>query len=146
MTQDPNYTFIKNLLYVPAFLLGMEMHSFTILLVFILADMVTGIWRVAVVSGAHEIRSAHAINGLVSKLLFAIIPLTVAYTGQGIGVDLIPFATGTLSILILATGYSIIGNIYTIRTGIVVKEFDAVRLILNAFRKLLENVMPDSHK
>ncbi len=137
---------VKNILYIPAFLLGMEMHSFTILLVFIIVDMITGIWRVGVTKGGQEIKSAHAINGLVSKLLFALIPLVIAYSGKGIGVNLIDFAKGSLSVLILATAYSIIGNIYTIRTGEYVKEFDAVRLILSAFRKLLDSSIPQGHK
>lgn len=146
MTENTPMTIFKNILYIPAFLLGMQMHSFTILLAFIVVDMITGVWRVAIVHGGKEIRSVHAINGLVSKLLFALIPLVIAYAGKGIGVDLIRFATGALSLLILATGYSIIGNIYTIRSGVPVKEFDAVRFILSAFRRLLEGFTNVKHK
>lgn len=137
---------IKNFLYLPTFLVGMEMQSFTILIVFIMLDMITGIWRVAVIEGGHEIKSAKAINGLVSKMLFALIPLIVAYTGKGIGVDLTAFASGCLSLLIVSTAYSAIGNIYTIRSGKTVAEFDAVRLILNGMKRLLDNMNPPNDK
>lgn len=140
------YGILKNALYMPAFVLGMEMHSFTILIAFIIIDMFTGVWRVGVTKGGQEIRSAHFINGLVSKMLFVLIPLVVAYAGKGIGLDLIAFASGCLSLLILATAYSIIGNIYTIRTGIEAAEFDAVRFILMKVKELLDKAAPDGHK
>lgn len=138
---------VKNLMYIPTFLLGMSMHSFTILIVFIACDMITGIWRVAAISGGKEIKSAKAINGLASKMLFAFVPLVIAYTGKGIGLDLAAFASGTLSLLIVSTAYSIIGNIYTIRTGVVIAEFDAMRVILNAVKGLLDKITIDNkHK
>lgn len=137
---------MKHLSYIPAFLLGMSMHSFTILFVFIMLDMVTGIWRVWVTQGPAAIKSRHAINGLASKMLFMLIPLIIAYTGKGVGLDLIAAAAGCLGLLIASTGYSIIGNIYTIRTGVVVAEFDAVRFILNGIRKGLEKMTDGDHK
>lgn len=130
----------KNIGYIPAFLLGMSMHSFGILFIFILLDIFTGIWRVGVVVGGNGIKSRHAINGLASKMLFILIPLVIAYTGKGIGLDLTKMAGGFLGLLIASTGYSIIGNIYTIRTGKEVAEFDAVRLILMSIRRLLDNL------
>ena len=134
---------IKNVLYVPVFFLGMSMHDFGILFVFIVLDMITGIWRVYVMQGGTAIKSRHAINGLTSKMLFIVIPLVVAYTGKGIGLDLTALATGCLGLLIASTGYSIIGNIYTIRTGIAVAEFDAVRFILMWIRNLLDKLTAD---
>lgn len=134
---------IKNALYIPAFFLGMSMHNFGILLVFIILDMITGIWRVYVMQGGEAIKSRHAINGLASKMLFVVIPLVVAYTGKGLGVDLTYLATGCLGLLIAATGYSIIGNIYTIRTGVMVVEFDAIKLILTAIKNLLDKLTID---
>ena len=136
---------IKNVLYVPAFFLGMSMHSFSILFVFIMLDMMTGIWRVYVIQGGEAIKSRHAINGLVSKMLFIVIPLIIAYTGKGMGVDLTALATGCLGLLIASTGYSVIGNIYTIRTGSVVVEFDAVRFILVRIRDLLDKLTVDKN-
>lgn len=148
MTEGSTFTIwaiIKNALYLPAFFLGMSMHSFGILFVFIVLDMITGIWRVYVVQGGEAIKSRHAINGLVSKLLFIVIPLVVAYTGKGVGLDLTALATGCLGLLIASTGYSVVGNIYTIRTGNAVVEFDAVRFILMRIRDLLDKLTHEQH-
>ncbi len=139
------WAIIKNALYVPAFFLGMSMHSFSILFAFIVLDMITGIWRVYVLQGGEAIKSRHAINGLVSKMLFIVIPLIIAYMGKGMGVDLTALATGCLGLLIASTGYSVIGNIYTIRTGSAVVEFDAVRFILVRIRDLLDKLTVDKN-
>lgn len=136
---------VKNALYVPAFFMGMSMHSFGILFVFIVLDMITGIWRVYVTQGGDAIKSRHAINGLTSKMLFIVIPLVIAYMGKGIGIDLTALATGCLGLLIASTGYSVIGNIYTIRTGVAVVEFDAVRFILIRIRDLLDKLTAEKN-
>jgi len=140
------WTVIKNAMYIPAFLLGMSMHSFTILFALIVLDMVTGVWRGVVTNGANSITSFAFINGLVSKMLFMLIPLVIAYIGKGIGVDLHELATGCLSVLILGQGYSVIGNIYTIRTGVPVTEFDAVKLILAKLRDMIDSITISQNK
>lgn len=137
---------LKNAMYIPAFILGMSMHSFGILFCFILLDMLTGVWRAVVTDGSKSITSTAFINGLASKLLFMLIPLIVAYMGKGIGLDLTAMAGGALSMLILAQGYSIIGNIYTIRTGQRVTEFDAVRFILVKIKDLIDSVTVSQNK
>lgn len=136
----------KNVGYLPAILLGMSLHSYGILAVFIAFDIVTGIWRSAVINGGQSITSWKAINGLLSKFLFLFIPVVVAYMGKGMGLDLVALAQSALGLLIGATGYSIIGNIYSIRSGKAVKEFDAVKYILLAIERVLEKLEPDGHK
>jgi phage-related holin len=142
MTPDPitPAEIFKNLMYFPAFLLGMSMHSFSILFVFILLDMITGVWRVGITTGWHAITSRAFINGLASKLLFIFIPLVIAYMGKGINLDLTAFAGGALSLLIVGQAYSIVGNIYTIRSGKKVAEFDVVRIILGQIRNFLDRI------
>lgn len=72
--------------------------------------------------------------------------MTVAYMGHGAGLNLVAVAQSALGLLIFATGYSIIGNIYTIRTGKAVAEFDAVKLILIWIQSLLEKLEKSPHK
>lgn len=148
MTNEPlsSWVLIKNILYVPAIFVGLSMQSFGILGVLLIVDVLTGIWRSATVNGGASVTSVKAINGIVSKFLFLLIPLVVAYMGHGLGLDLIGIAQAALGVLIFATGYSIIGNIYTIRTGNSVKEFDAVRLILSWLERYLEKIERPPHK
>lgn len=136
----------KNLLYVPAVFVGLSMQSYGILAILLVLDVVTGVWRSATVNGGASITSAKAINGIVSKFLFLLIPMTVAYMGHGAGLNLVAVAQSALGLLIFATGYSIIGNIYTIRTGKAVAEFDAVKLILIWIQSLLEKLEKSPHK
>lgn len=139
-------TVAKNLSYGPAAVLGILMHTYWILAIFLILDMVTGIWRSYVLYGGTSITSRKTINGFVSKFLFLLIPVVLAYMGVGIGLDLIFIAQSALGVLIFATGYSIIGNIYAASTGHTVKEFDAVRLILNWIQTYLEKLETPPNK
>jgi len=142
MSEGPitGWVLIKNILYVPAIFVGLSMQSFGILAVLLILDVITGIWRSWSMYGGDSVTSAKAINGIISKFLFLLIPLVVAYMGHGAGLNLVAVAQAALGILIFATGYSIIGNIYTIRTGVAVKEFDAVRLILSWIEEYLAKI------
>lgn len=142
------WVFVKNALYIPAVFVGISLQSYGILAAMLVVDVITGAWRSAVVNGGASVTSFKAINGLISKFLFLLIPVTVAYMAHGVGVEMKELAQGALGVLIFATGYSIIGNIYCIRTGKSVKEFDAVRLILIQIERILQNLegKDGSHK
>lgn len=131
---------LKNLGYIPAVYLGISMEQFTILAVLLVVDIITGIWRSAIVGGGQSVTSWKAINGFMSKMLFLLIPLVIAAAGKSVGVELVVLAKSALGLLTLATSYSIIGNIYGIRTGKVVKEFDAIHYILIYIEKLLKRI------
>lgn len=148
MTHEPisATVVIKNLLYIPAALAGISMENYSILGILLIIDVFTGVWRSAVISGGDSVTSWKGINGLISKFLVLLIPLVVAYMGHGIGIDLNAMVGSALGILITATGYSIIGNIYGIRTGKAVREFDAVRFLLLQVEKLLERIDPPHDK
>ena len=137
---------VKNAMYLPAILVGLSLHNYWILAVMLLLDVITGAWRSAVVNGPDSLTSWRALNGLFSKFLFLLIPLVVAYMGRGMGLELVAVAQSALGLLIFATGYSIIGNIYGIRSGRVVREFDAVRVILTWLERFLDKLAPDNHK
>lgn len=144
MAHEPITVFavVKNLAYVPAILVGLSLHSYGILAIFLILDIITGIWRSAAINGGSSITSWKAINGFMSKFLFLLIPVVLAWAGQGVGLNLVALAQSALGVLILSTGYSIIGNIYTVRTGNAVKEFDAVRIILLQIENLLKRIEP----
>lgn len=129
---------IKNFLYIPAALAGVSLDAIGVLVALLAFDIVTGIWRSVVLSGGAAITSLRAINGFFSKFLFVSIPVTIAYMGHGMGFDLSPLVSMSMGVLTLATGYSIIGNIYTIRTGRKVKEFDAMQIILMQIQAVIE--------
>ena len=51
------------------------------------------------------------------------------------------FISFTISILIVAEAYSVVGNVYTIKTGEAVKEIDAVSAIVKRLRRILEDLL-----
>ena len=149
MTNEPTtqWVILKNLLYLPAAMAGLSMESMSVLVLLLIFDMITGIWRAGVLGGGEAITSVRAINGFFSKFLFVAVPITVAYMGHGVGIDASALVQMAIGVLILGTGYSILGNIYTIRTGQKVKEFDALQFILYQVQKVIEKyAVPHDHK
>lgn len=137
---------VKNAMYLPAIFVGLSTHNFAVLAILLLLDIITGAWRSAVINGPQSVTSWRALNGLASKMLFLLIPLVVAHMGRGFDLDLAGVAQAALGVLMLFTGYSIIGNIYGIRTGKMAKEYDAVRVVLNMLEKVLDRLAPPDHK
>lgn len=136
---------LKNLLYVPAFLLGLSLQSFSILAVFMLIDVATGIVRTYVVNGGHSIKSSRLGAGILSKGCIILVPVLLVWAGEGSGLNLLPVASGTLSVLILAELYSILGNVQSIRLKRDIMEFDAVNFIILKLRDYLESFIKKDH-
>ena len=132
---------IKNSGYVGAIFLGVSLNNFTILGAFMLIDTLLGVIRVAVVHGPRAIKSYRLISGLISKMSILLIPLIIAQTGAGIGLDLHSVATSALSILILSHAYSILGNIHSIYLKKDVYEFDAVSWVLTKIQLVIERIL-----
>jgi len=147
--QDHAFTFwewIKNGSYIAALasssmFLGLVPISVEVLLILIVADVVTGILKSATIHGCHSIRSSILQRGLVAKGLLIAVPATLALAGKGVQIDLAFLAQGILNLLILSEAYSVIGNIYSIRTGQIQTEFDAVAFVLRSIRNLLKKVI-----
>jgi phage-related holin len=137
---------IKNSGYVAVFLasahyLNLSPESAAVLGILITTDVVTGVLKSGTVNGWKSIRSSIMERGLVAKCLLIVAPITLAVAGKGIGVDLSTLAQTVVSLLILSEAYSIIGNIYAVRTGKITNEFDAVAYVLEGLKTLLKKVI-----
>jgi toxin secretion/phage lysis holin len=141
-------TLAKNLSYICAFVagLGLSPDSLGILAVFMFIDTILGVVRSIVIHGGNSFRSRLLAHGLISKLLVLFIPILLVYTGRGAGVNFLPVAIGTISVLILAEAYSILGHIQSIRTKKDVKEFDAISMVLAQVRSVVEKLLVTSKK
>lgn len=104
-------------------------------------DIITGILRAGTIKGWASVTSSSFGFGIAFKALIILIPLIVALTGKGIGIDLLFMAKGALSMLIVSEAYSIIGNIYSIRTGKDQEEFDAVNWSIARVREILLKIL-----
>lgn len=139
---------IKHMGYVAAFVVSMQYlnlipQSVIILSGLLIADVITGIVRSALLLGLSSIRSSIAIRGVISKLLVFLIPIVIALAGKGIGLDLSPLAQASVTVFILSMTYSILGNIRSIQTGQPKQEFDAIQYVMNQVKGLLQNIIHD---
>ena len=140
---------LKNLGLLLAFIIGgvgLSPESFGILTVFIAIDSITGIIRAGILHGWRSVTSSRFVSGIMTKLVVVIVPLVIAWAGRGAGIDLLLLAKGTLSALILAESYSILGNVHAIRTREDIEEFDAIAFILTNVRESVEKLFSNQIK
>lgn len=115
---------------------GLPAEPAAILAVLMCIDFVAGVGRARVLG---EPVTSHRIKvGTISKCSVMIVPLVMALTAKGLGADFNWLVGWSISVLILSETYSIIANIYTIRTGVAAPEWDAVSLILSKIRSAID--------
>lgn len=136
-------SFVLNTALIPfasliAFL-GLDVTKLAILSLLMLFDLFTGVVKAYV--RKEDVTSRRLSAGFLSKIMMLLIPLTVALMAKGMDIDMRWFVTFTVSILIVAEAYSVVGNVYTIKTGEAVKEIDAVSAIVKALSRFLENML-----
>ena len=143
------YSLTKHIAYGVAFLVGsvgLSVESFSILGVLVVVDTFTGVTRAMVIHGKRSFTSTKLTSGVLSKSFIVCVPLLVAWSGKGAGIDMTGLAQGVLSVLIIAELYSTLGNIYAIHIRKDVKEFDAIAFILHRVRDVVENILKNSTK
>ena len=115
---------------------GLPAEPAAILAVLMCVDFVAGVSRARVIG---EPITSHRIKvGTISKCGVMTIPLVLALTAKGLGVDFNWIIGWSVSLLILSESYSIIANVYTIRTGKIAPEWDAISLILSKIRSAVD--------
>ena len=115
---------------------GLPAEPAAILAVLMCVDFVAGVSRARALG---EPVTSHRIKvGTISKCGVMTVPLVMALTAKGLGVDFNWIVGWTISVLILSESYSIIANVYTIRTGKIAPEWDAISLILSKIRSLFD--------
>lgn len=123
--------------------LGIPDKQLTILWVLMLIDVITGI------SKAYQIDprsiTSHALGvGVLKKFLTVILVYTLALVGKGVNIPPAHFMEWGLSILIMAEWYSAIQNIYAVRTGKVLPEYDVISIILRKLSDYLKEKLDNA--
>ena len=117
---------------------GLPVEPAAILAVLMCIDFVAGISKSRVVGipvTSHRIKV-----GTISKCGVMTVPLVMALTAKGLGADFNWLVSWTVSVFILSETYSIIANIYAIKTGKIAPEWDAISFILARLRAVIENL------
>jgi toxin secretion/phage lysis holin len=141
-TQTLTFTeLLRNLAYIPAFILGLSTISYSILALLMVIDTMTGVMKSFTIRGKRSITSQILGQGLVKKLSRILIPITLAVAGKGVGIDVSAIATGSLGLFILAEVYSILGNARAIQTGVEVHEFDALEFVFSRLQDGIKTIL-----
>lgn len=119
--------------------LEIDAKKLSILVVLMCIDMLTGTFKAY--RTKENITSRRWIAGFLSKLVVLLVPFTIALMAKGVDFDVKWFIGFSLSIMVIAEAYSILGNIYTFKTGEAVTEIDAVSAIIKVLRNFLENMI-----
>lgn len=114
---------------------GLNSEAFYILSILLVIDFMTGLWKAK--SLGHHLTSNKMKYGVISKLSLLIIPIVIGLGVRALGQDASQLLLISINILILSEMYSIIGNIYSARTGQELPEFDALSAIAKGIRKRL---------
>jgi toxin secretion/phage lysis holin len=139
---------LKNISYVGLFLVALQYlnlsHEAVVILgILLLVDVITGVWRAAAVDGVRSVKSSIGTRGALGKILVFIVPFVIAAAGRGAGVDLSPLASASLTIFIVNTAYSILGNVHSIGTGKPKVEYDALDYVYRKVGEVLKKLIPD---
>ena len=117
---------------------GLPVEPATILAVLMAVDFAVGIGRARAI-GEH-VTSQKMKTGAISKCGVMLVPLVLALAAKGVGADLQWIVSWVVSLFILSETYSILANIYTIRTKQEIPEWDAMSVVLRKVRSLLERM------
>lgn len=126
--------------YVVAAILGIKydmLFAFTILIFF---DLITGIVASVITRGWASFKSSTMARGIVVKSLYVAILLMIAQLGVTLEQDMTLFIKSTLGILAVSEMYSIMANIYMIKTKKVVEEIDALTPIMLKVKRVYDAV------
>lgn len=115
---------------------GLPAEPVAILTVLVAVDFISGISRAHALG--EPVTSRRMGVGMLTKCGVITVPLVMALTAKGLGADFNWLVSWSISVLILSESYSIIANVYTIRTGKMAPEWDAVSLILSKIRSAVD--------
>lgn len=115
--------------------LGLNGESFLLFSILLFIDYITGIAKAYRIG--QTITSNRMKYGMLSKLSLLIIPLVLAIGAKAVGADFTTVLMVGINILVLSEVYSIIGNIYSIRTKDELPEYDVVAMIGKRIRNVL---------
>lgn len=115
--------------------LEISQEPFTLFAILLIIDYLTGVMKAKVLG--ISITSNKMKYGIISKLSLLLIPITIAIGAKAVGADSHHILLAGMYILIFSEVYSIIGNIYSIRTKEELPEYDAVSVIGKKIRTFL---------
>jgi phage-related holin len=117
--------------------LGIPSSQITILGILMVIDFATGVGKQFRID-RRNITSHAAWMGAMKKVATILALLSIALMFKGLEIEANGYIKAILGILIMAECYSIIQNVYAIRTGVCLPEFDAISILLKSFGDFIQ--------
>ena len=118
-------------------------QQFAILWILMVIDTITGISKAYSVD--PQSITSHALGkGVLKKFITVILVYTLAVLGMGVWIPPEHFMEWWLSLLIMSEGYSALQNIYAVRTGVVLPEYDVISIILKKLSDYLKEKLDNA--
>lgn len=117
--------------------LNLPQEQVTILAMLMLIDFITWVGKQFRIDPVR-IRSHTAWIWVMKKTATFIALWTIALVFIGLGLNGKVYMDSILAILIMAEGYSIIQNVYAIRTGVLLPEFDVISILLKSISAFMQ--------
>lgn len=119
--------------------LGLDGEKIAILAALMAIDLLAGMAKA--VKMGDDVTSRRLTAGVLAKVVVLTVPFVIALAARGVELDIHWLVAWALSALIVSEAYSIVGNIHTIKTGVQVREIDALSHIVKTVRRILENLL-----
>lgn len=130
---DNFLSFLKGVFYTGFVFLEVDLSLFNILWVFMIIDTIVGLLKILKLDKS-KFSMKILMWGMVSKMGLLLVPLIVALLLKGVGQEMGFGIELILKILIVSEFISTIGNIYTIKTGKIVKDIDIFSMLFKFLR------------
>ena len=115
--------------------LGLNAETFFLFSLLLFFDFITGIGKARALG--QNITSDKMKYGIISKMSLVVIPLVLGIAAKAMQMPSGNILFIGMNILILSEAYSIIGNVYAIRTKDELPEYDALALLGKKIRTML---------
>ena len=120
---------------------GLPSEAVVILAVLICVDFAAGIGKSLAIQ--KPVTSQRMRVGLISKLGLLVVPLVVALAAKALTQDLEWIVSYVVNLMILSETYSIIANIYAMKSGKEAPEWDVMSVLLKQIKKLIDRAEGD---
>jgi len=130
---------VKYLCYAIFTYLNLNQETFSILMILMCIDSLLG--AVKAVRLGRDFQFKTMLWGITMKLIFLMIPVTLALMAKSLGYDFVVAINIVMAILTVSEGYSIMGNIYMAKNKVILKKMDVVSGLLIAIRAGLSRTL-----
>lgn len=124
--------FLKLVVYPVFAYLSMDVETTFLLLVLMIIDSVLG--AIKSYRLGYKVKTSIFFWGMMTKLIFIIIPVVLTITGKAIKYDFSMMVNAVMIILVISECYSILGNIYSIKNKEEIEKIDAISRIIKSLR------------